>query len=386
MSLSVSRKFAPRKFARACLFGGLFLALVLTGCGHGGKSGPAGDAAAASGNEDAPDREHPIPVAAVPVITGPIASYYEATASLEAQKQADVLARVGGLVQEILVEEGDEVRENQPMLRIDNGEYRLRVEQAAARTAQLRAAFGRMQQMVDQQLASEAEFETAKSELADAEAMEGLARLTLQYTTVVAPFDGQVTRRLVDVGQNVSEGTALFSVGDFHPLLARVYVPSREFRQLAVNQDVTLVLDSDGAHLAGTIALVSPIIDPTSGTIKLTIEVPEYPRDTRPGDFASVRITTEKRPHAILVPRTAVVTDKTESVVYTVVAGDPPTAERRVVQVGFLDDDHAQITSGLDTGDRVVVKGQRSLKPGSFLKVLADTTATASGEPREGGA
>jgi membrane fusion protein (multidrug efflux system) len=137
---------------------------------------------------------------------------------------------------------------------------------------------------------------------------------------------------------------------------------------------VNLVLDSTGARLAGRIKLISPVIDPTSGTIKLTVEVPDYPEQTRPGDFAQVQIVTEKRDGVLLVPRIAVLTDKGESVVYTVVKGDEPdaepAAERRVVEVGFTDDASAQIMSGLSLGDMVVVKGQRSLKNGSPLKIL----------------
>ena len=97
-----------------------------------------------------------------------------------------------------------------------------------------------------------------------AEADEGLARLALSYTTVTAPFGGQVTNRLVDVGQNLSVGTPLFVMADFEPLLARVHVPSREFNRLRQDQSVDLVLDSNGLRLDGRITLISPVIDPTA--------------------------------------------------------------------------------------------------------------------------
>ena len=156
----------------------------------------------------------------------------------------------------------------------------------------------------------------------------------------------------------------------FDPLLARVHVPSREFNKLRQDQEVSLVLDSSGAELAGRIKLISPVIDPASGTIKITVEVPDYPEGTRPGDFAQVRIVTEKREGATLVPRLAVLTDKGETVVYTLADGEEPRAERRVVEIGFTDDASAQILSGLAPGDPVVVKGQRSLKNGAPLKIL----------------
>ncbi len=312
-----------------------------------------------------------IPVAVDVAVTGPIASYYQATATLEAEKTAQVLARATGVVKALHAEEGDEIAAGVPLLTIDNDEYRYRLDQAAATTANLRSRYERLEQMVAEELGTQEEFQAARSELAGAEANEGLARLNLSYTTVRAPFAGAVTERLVDVGQNVTSGDPLFAMADFHPLLARVHVPSREFHRLQQEQTVELVLDSDDTRLSGRIKLISPVIDPTSGTIKLTVEVDGYPAGTRPGDFAQVQIVTEQRENAVLVPRGAVLTDKGETVVYTLTRGeDGPTAERRIVEVGFTDDNRAQIMSGLDAGERVVVKGQRSLKHGVPVKVL----------------
>jgi membrane fusion protein (multidrug efflux system) len=313
-------------------------------------------------------------VAVTAAFSGSISSYYRATATLEAEKEAQILARVTGLVETILVEEGDLVKEGAPLLKVDNDEYRYRLEQAAAATVNLRSRYERMEQMKLEELVTEEEFQAVRSELASAEADEGLARLTLSYTTVTAPFTGRVTARLVDVGQNLTAGDPVMVMADFEPLLARVHVPSREFNQLRQDQAVNLVLDSSREKLAGRIKLISPIIDPTSGTIKITIEVPDYPPGTRPGDFAQVQIVTERRDDVVLVPRIAVLTDKGETVVYTLADSAAPTAERRVVAVGFTDDDNAQILEGLASGEQVVVKGQRSLKHGSSLKILAEET------------
>ncbi len=304
---------------------------------------------------------------------GAIASYYNATATLEAEKEAEILARVEGVIRTLYCEEGDLVQAGAPLLQIDNDEYRLRLQQAEANSANLRSRFERVDKMLAEELGTEEEFQTAKSELATAEAEEGMARLNVSYTTVTAPFKGKVTTRLVDVGQNVSAGTPLFVLADFDPLLARVHVPSKEFRKLKADQVVTLILDSNQQRLQGRITLISPVIDPTSGTIKITVEIPDYPPNTRPGDFAKVQIVTEKRHDTLLVPKISVLSDKGEDVVYVAAAG---TAERRVVEVGFMDNDQAEILSGVEVGEQVVVKGQRSLKHGDPLKIL-----TAGDEP-----
>lgn len=361
----------------AVLLTGLFVALapvVLTGCEAGESNaqsaGPRGQGAGGARAE-----RPPVPIAIQPAARGPIASTYTATATLRVEAEAEVLARVSGVVQKLSAEEGDEVGKNAALLQIENDEYALRVKQTAARTANLRARFERMQGMVDKSLVSEEEFDTAEADLASAEADEELARLQLSYTTVRSPFRGRVVERLVDPGQNVNVGTALFRVADFDPLLAEVHVPSKEFRTLQTEQRVRLNLDSDGSRLEGRITRVSPVIDPNSGTIKVTVEIDEYPASTRPGDFAEVHIVTEQREDRVLVPRVAVVTEKGESVVYVAAGGK---ADRRVVTTGFADDVHVEILSGVEDGEQVVVKGQRSLRHGQPVRVLEGAAETSA--------
>jgi membrane fusion protein (multidrug efflux system) len=354
------------------LIAGLLLAVSLvwaTGCGGGDDNVPqarAGGAGPPGGAGQRP-QQPPIPVAVAKAEVGSISSFYAATATLAAEKEAQILARVAGVVKTLNCEEGDLVSAGQSLLAIDNDEYRFRLAQAEANTADLRSRFERLEEMQKRDLVSAEEFETLKNDLKSAEAEEGLARLTLSYTNVKAPFNGAVVNRLVDVGQNVSVGTPLFVLSDFEPLLARVFVPAKEFKKLKPDQPVDLVVESTGQRLSGRITLVSPVIDPTSGTIKVTIEIPSYPKGVRPGDFAEVRIVTETRDNATLVPKIALVTDRGEQVVYIAADG---TSERRVVDVGFEDDDFAEIISGVQPGEPVVVKGQRSLKHGSPIKIL----------------
>ena len=323
--------------------------------------------------KDGPRSSHtgirPVPISVRPATEGDISSYYKTNATLEVDKEADIVSRVSGLVKSIAVEEGDEVEAGAVLLEIENDEYRHRVTLSSARTKNLKSKIDRLKALTDD-LVSVQERETAESEYNTAVAEMELAKLNLSYTKVRAPFRGLIVTRMVDPGQKVGNDTPVFHLSDFRSLLAKVYVPSKEFRNLKTEQDVNLVLDSSKEVMKGRIKLISPIIDPATGTIKITVEVSDYPANTRPGDFAEVQVITDTHPAVVLVPRFAVITDHDEQVVF--IATEDNTAERRPVEIGYSDDDNAEIISGVKVGERVVVKGQRRLENGTILKILDD--------------
>lgn len=362
--------------------------VLVVGCGSDDPgSGNAAGGPAAGGTRPGGGRPAgpPVAVAVGEVTRGSIASYYRTTASLEVENEAVIEARIAGTVEEIRAEEGDEVRAGAVVLRLDAREYALRARQAEAQAEKERNRFARAEKMFAQNLVSEEDFTSAKSDLASAEATLELARLELSYANVTAPFTGRVVRRTTDVGRTVGPGDPLFALADVNPLLARVHVPAKEFRSLRTDQQVDLVLDSSEIPLVGRISLISPIIDPSTGTIKVTVEIDDYPPATRPGDFAQVQIVTERRDDVLLVPKIAVIVEKGERFVFV------PTdsvAVRRVVEVGFEDENSAQIVRGLEAEERIVVQGQRSLEDGAPIRILdamtfaADSSAVSSAPGR----
>jgi membrane fusion protein (multidrug efflux system) len=306
-------------------------------------------------------------VAVAEVEIGDASSYYTSTATLEAEHHAQLLARTTGVVREIAREEGDRVKAGDLLLRLEDDEARQRLEQADANLAMAQAEHARRTRMRDGGLLSDEEFETTENTLRIREAERELAKLQFDFTRVRSPLDGRVVRRLVDLGQNVTPGTPLFEVMDVEPLLARVHIPAKRMGFVEVGQDITISLETTDETLHGRVSLVSPIVDPTTGTVKVTAEIDDYPETTRPGDFAQVSIVTERHEATRLVPSVAVFEEQGRDVLYVVEDGK---AARRIVETGFVDGDLTEIVDGLSPEALVVVRGQRQLRDGAEVEVL----------------
>ena len=366
------KTLTPTVSTRISGFTTLLLAAVVvatTACGGAPEPPDRGDRGGRPGGGP-PGGAPQLPTMAVAVqqaTRGEIATYYRATASLDPDKQAEILARVAGVVETVVAEEGDRVARGQVLLHIEDDEYRHRTTMSRVDLEKQQARLARAEKIFAEGLSSAEDFDAIRTDTASAAAALELAELELGYTDVRAPFAGHVVERFVDQGQTVANGTPLYALADMHRLLARVFIPAKEFRSIRPDQPVQLVVTSTGDRLTGRIDLVNPLVDPESGTIKVTVEITDYPPTTRPGDFVEVSIVTDSHADSLLVPRVAVVTERGQSSVYVVADG---TAEQRPVEVGFEDDAHAEILTGLSDGESVVVQGQRALRDGQPVKVL----------------
>lgn len=321
----------------------------------------------------------PTPVAVTSVTVGDAQSIYTTTTTIQPEFNAEILSRTTGAVRALHTEEGDVVEAGQLLLTIDDQDQQMALKQAELNLAHLQTEFKRREKMQKAGILSPQEFEDIQNRIETAEADVDAAKLTLAYTRVRAPFSGRIMRRLVDLGANVSPGVALFQIMDVDPMLVRVWVPANRLGRVAAGQKIWLKRDADGAQLQAVTHLVSPMVDQTTGTVKITARVTSGPLDLRPGDFVEARVVTELRENALLVPSVAVFEEQGETVIYTVNDGK---AERRVVSVGFVESGKTEILEGVDADTRIVVKGQRNLRdgmpvlikegPGAEEKALAD--------------
>ncbi|MGD9597824.1 MAG: efflux RND transporter periplasmic adaptor subunit [Steroidobacteraceae bacterium] len=317
-----------------------------------------------------------IPVEVANARRGEMLARYTGTATLEAEADADVIARVGGEIERVLVEEGDTVRAGEVLAVLDGRQLRLEAAQARAQFAKTERDYRRQLELHEKGLVSAGAFENLKFDLDNLRATYQLAELQLSYTELRAPFAGTVAARFVRVGQDVSQGTKTFRITDPTPLKASVFVPERELVRLAPGQNAVAQIDALGGRtFPARVTLVSPAIDPATATFKVTLELEDAQGVLKPGMFARVGIVFERKPAALQVPRVALIEADGAASVFVVEGGK---AVQRPVTTGLADGGNVEVTKGIADGESVVIVGQNGLKSGNAVRVVSLDTKPAA--------
>lgn len=379
----------------------LAVALLATGlaAGCGGKSdaGEGGDGeatpAANSGEQsgDAQDakgdakkdgkvgkdgkekKEEAVPVEVTTLDRGPIEAVLRFSSNIEAESEVQVISEAARKVTRLLVEEGDRVGRNALLLQLEDAEQKSALAKAESQYEKAAREFERQKRLFEQDLISEEAYNNATYELEQLEIALADARRELSYTEVRAPIAGTVTARLVNLGDQIQVGQHLFDIVDFDSLVALVYVPEKNLRELQPGLSARITSQATGAdRYTGEIERIAPVVDPRTGTVKVTVDVGRQ-GNLRPGLYVDVELVTATRQDALLVPKRALVYDNDQMYVFRL--GDERRVERVFVEAALTDKHNVQPVEGLNAGDRIVVAGQTGLKDGALVRLPGDEAA-----------
>jgi membrane fusion protein, multidrug efflux system len=356
------------------------------------------------------DMEATVPVELALARQGEISASISSTANLRARRKVGVSAQTEGMVRELLAEEGDFVRKGQLLCRLDDTQAQIRLQSARQKLAQAklqlekarilgeksdvqvtntRDEYERYSQLYAERLVSEREVAQVKYRLDELEhdlrasssdtrelthRVEELeseieqSLLEISRTRVEAPFSGYITERAVDLGQSVRNLDTLFQLGDFSPLQADIFVSERDASTITVGQAATVHSGVDaGMGVEGRVARISPVVDRSTGTVKVTIELRRGNELFKPGAFVRVDVRTDTRDGSVLIPKRAVVEEDGERFVFV---AHEDTVRRIRIELGYQSGGDVEIVRGVSAGDSVVVAGQGALKDGSRIRLI----------------
>jgi HlyD family secretion protein len=303
-----------------------------------------------------------------------------ATGTIEPEKEVEVRPRISGIVERVHVAAGDRVRAGQALIEIEKELSEVRLEEARAQLdearAELRYADAAMRRAarlhrdgtMDDQERDEiaARFERARATVARAEANVHLLEVEIRYATVEAPIDGKILDVDVEEGSAVASvatvtgGTPLLWIAAAEQLHLKGLVDENEIAHVAVDQSARIRTEAFGKReFAGHVREIKPLGERQQNVTYFEVEVAvddEHAEWLRPRMSGDADIVAAVVPDALVIPETALRYEGEDTVVERVVSRDPPETERVRVEVGIVENDRVQVTSGLDEGQEVVLR------------------------------
>ena len=334
-------------------------AALLGACGQAESSGGGGGGPGGAGRPAMPVE---VAVAQQDTVIEAIA----ATGQIEAVQSIELRPEVEGRIVEILVREGEEVPAGRSLFKVDDAELRAQVARAAAEHDLALQALQRTRQLLEQNASSAADLERAEATARSTEAQLDLLKIRLDRTVVRAPFAGVVGQRFVSLGDYVTNNTRLVTLQTVHPQRAVFQVPERYAARLERGQRVSFAVAAlPGREFTGEVDFVDPVVQLPARTILVKARVPNERRQLQPGMFIEVRLATEVRPHAVVVPEDAVLPLEGANLLWVVADGK---ATRRQVELGVRTPGFVEVRSGVSAGEQVVVGGQERLAEGAPVR------------------
>ena len=336
----------------AKFFGIGLAALLLASCGQHGEE-------AAAPEPSGPPAS--VQVAAVSV--QPLWDEEEVVGSVEAAQRAVLSAKVTGVIDAIKVAPGARVTRGEVLAMIDAREIKARLDSAVAAQDQARKDYARIERLLKSGSSTRQEFDAATTRLRTSDAALVEARTMLQYTEISAPFDGVVTRKLVEVGDLATPGKPLLEMENSSLLRFECEIPEALIDRVAMGAELPVTIDAAGETLTGKVSEIAPSASAGSRTFLVKLDLPPAGK-LRAGQFGRVRVPVRERP-AVLVAEGAVVR---RGQIESVFVLDDGVARLRLVKTGRKMDGQVEVLSGLSGGESVVVEDAHLLTDGAAVE------------------
>ena len=300
--------------------------------------------------------------------TSELESTVEAVGTVLADASAMLRTEVPGQVIERHFEEGQAVSKGDPLFSIEATTFEADVNEAKANLVQSEAAFRRAGELVESQLVSATEYDTARADYNVAVARLRSAESRLSKTVIRAPFDGYVGLRQINVGDYATIGQELINVVRLDPLRVDFSVPEILLARVQPGQDINVTVGAfPDQTFRGVVTAIDPQIDVTGHSMAIRARLPNPDLKLRPGLFAQVSVSLATKPDALMIPEQAIWPIGNDKTLYIVEDG---VANQRIVKIGDRKDGMVEITSNLSAGEEIVVAGQMKIFPGATVRPI----------------
>lgn len=297
----------------------------------------------------------------------PVSETLSLVGTITANEMVELKSEIDGTVEEILFKEGQAVKQGELLVLLDESKFKAAAAEAEANFQLSKANHDRARQLFEGKLTSQQDFDQTAAIFQGNQASLDLKKRQLRDARIVAPFGGVMGSRQISPGQVIGKNTTLTWLVDLDPVKAEVNVPERYLSQIAVGQKMDFTVAAfPSEKFQGEVYFISPQLDAATRTALVKARIPNPKHRLKGGMFASLTLTLQLRDSAIVIPEPALMSNGDQVSVFVVDAKG--LAQMRPVKIGLRLAGWAEVTSGLEAGDPVVVEGGQKLFPGAAVK------------------
>ncbi len=308
----------------------------------------------------------------------------QAVGSLRSRRGVILRPEVGGRITQLNFTDGQRVRKGQVLVQFDDQLPLAQVQQAMAELSIAQANQKRNQELVAQNFVSQRSLDESSANLQVAQARLALARATAARLKIVAPFDGIVGIRQVNVGDYLKDGADIVNIEDIEAIFVDFRLPERLQSKVKRGQTATLDIDAlPGRKYSAQIQAIDPLIDANGRSVGIRGCIDNRQLQLRPGMFARVNAVFGVRDNARVIPEEAIVPQGGRQFVIKLVEGpnDTRISKRVEVKVGLRSPGKVEILDGLEPGDTVVTAGQQRVPRDGIAVTVVDLSAPRGARP-----
>ena len=303
-----------------------------------------------------------------------------AVGSVSAVQGAIIAAELGGVISDIKFENGGVAKKGDVIMKLDASQEEALLRSAEAEAELARTDLERTQGLASQKVVSKAELDAAESKFRRLTAIVDQMRSNIRKKTLVAPFDGQLGIRQVNVGQMINAGQQVVPLTSLDPVYVDFALPQQHLAQLSQGLEVRVWNDAvPGREFKGKLTAINPMVDPVTRNVSVQATLENADHVLRPGMFAKAEVALPEKHTALVIPGSAVSYAPFGDSVFVIekkkdekTGKETQVIRQQFVRVGEARGDFVSVTEGLKAGETVVSTGVFKLRNGMAVTINND--------------
>ncbi len=292
------------------------------------------------------------------------------TGILSTKMESKLSFKTGGIIDQILADEGQSVKKGQLLAQLNPEEIKSKVRQADLVLKKAERDFGRAKNLYQDSVVTLEQFENAKTALDVAKANDRIARFNLQYSAIHAPADGKILKRVAEINEIIAPGFPVFLFASTqNEWVVRTNLTDRDIIRINMLDSARILFDAYKEEVfMGLVSEVGTAADPYTGTYEVEIQLLRKPRKLVSGFMARINIFPKELKRQIIIPYESIL-DGVGYTAYVFIIKDGKPY-RRKIKIKSFSDKGISVESGLHAGEEIVLEGLQYLREDSSVKII----------------